>query len=258
LNQIVTVPYFSTDIVISRPVAGGPVLTSASYTGAGIPAKVGGYDPLTIYTLSTPYYVGAPAEQFHFVYGTSTSVTSTLSEIARPPVGDVQAWFSSTQEATPTSPVADVESSLQRAKWEVLKLTSYLVPAKQTSIRRNFSRLVAAIMEDAESAVDINMDSVRVALGFLKQVRWTVQPQFSLTDDGNLYIHWYDGRDALVGVTFKPDGRAVWSASQTNKFGRMADAGERPADALIDLLPTVAPWAFGDATDDKIWRRAAG
>jgi hypothetical protein len=234
-----------------------PESTAAARTPTS-PWTVGDTLSMRIVTLPPSEYVGTmTTEQFHVLLGNSTDAISTLGEIVWQPSSNVQAWFSSSKDATPTSPAIDPDSALQRAEWEVLKLTNYLAASARPSIRENFSRLVAAIKEDAEP-ININIESVRAAFGFLRQIKWwAVTPQFSLTDDGNIYMHWFDGGEALVGITFKPDGRAVWSASQSDHLGRMADAGERPAGTLVNLLPAVAPWVFVNA-DDSVRRRVAG
>jgi hypothetical protein len=210
-----------------------------------------------VVTLSTAAYLGSAVEHFHVFLGTSTKGTTTIGEPVETASENVQTWFTSSGAAA-TSSSTDAESSLRRAEWEVLKLTSYMNLLLRPLVRENFSRLVAAIEEDAEP-VTISIASVRFALKFLGQVESQVTPQFSLTEDGNIYLQWFDGENALVGITFKADGRAIWSASQLDPTtGRMADAGERPWGALATLLPSAAPWAFRGSTDDKPRRSAAG
>jgi hypothetical protein len=210
-----------------------------------------------VVTMSTAAYVGSAVEQFHVLLGTSAQAASTIGEPVESASENVQTWFTTSGAAATSSPT-DAKSSLRQAEWEVLKLTSYMSSRLRPLVRENFSRLVAAIEEDAEP-VTISIDSVRFALKFLGQVESQVTPQFSLTEDGNLYLHWFDGANALVGITFKADGRAIWSASQVDPtIGRMADAGERPWGALATLLPSAAPWAFRSSTDDKPRRTATG
>jgi hypothetical protein len=205
-------------------------------------------------------YSGFVAQQFHVLLGTGVALPelpslgfselTMLDAINRSPSVNIEAWFSSQRASAPAfGPATDRDASLQEAEWEFLKLTSYLDPQSRRPIQENFSSLIAAIREDPETS-DINIDSVRSALQLLGQTKSTVPPQFSLNDDGNLYLQWFDGRDALVGVTFKANGRAVWSASQgdpNSETGRTAEAGERPAQALAELLPMIARWAFGAA-----------
>jgi hypothetical protein len=129
----------------------------------------------------------------------------------------------------------------------------------RSGVHEYFAELLEALDEDSD-VVEINIFSLQIALRFLSKAMPSIAPQISITDSGNVYFHWFDGRDALVGITFRPDGRATWSASAGapgDSVSRMAEAGERHSEKLAAFLQTIAPWIFNERGEHSARRRVA-
>ena len=158
------------------------------------------------------------------------------------------------------SPVVDQDDPIRRAKSAFLLHSASLPESLRIAVRAEFSQLLSAVQEEPGDFVVINAESIKVALRFLNSGNSILAPQFSLTETGDFYLQWFDGSDKIVGVTFKANGRAVWSASQgdpSDSVMRMAEAGERHAEKLTDFLNELAPWMFNERTTGRSRRRAA-
>jgi len=231
-------------------------------------------EPVNVYTYiarylgSTPDYVSAyqtayvsARTQGYVTTGTSqgyvTTGTSTQENV-RMPAATIQSFYSSPTSAPPLS-VVGLEFSNQRALMAFWSQSAVLPRQLREAIFKDFSQLIDAIREDPEP-VEINLNSIQIALRFLGKAAPAVAPKLAVTEAGNLYLKWYDEKDGLVGITFKADGRAVWSSSKgdpKDPVTRMAEAGERHAEMLAGFLRDLAPWIFNERLANPGWRRAA-
>lgn len=230
-------------------VAGSTVAGYASTVAGVTTVGVGAYNVLgnTAVTFR-PITVGAGSVSASFVEGlhsvvvTGTSIEPVLSR------GQFQGFYSYPTESTPTVPAVSLEEPMQSAEIWLWTKSASLPAALRDAVREEFSELMDAFRESSE-VILIDSDSITTAMRFLSIATPKIPPQISITDAGYFYLHWFDGKDALLGVTFKSNGRAIWSYSQGNPAWaatRTAEAGERPADLLPSVLPDLAKWVFSD------------
>lgn len=145
------------------------------------------------------------------------------------------------------------DDKLREVETEFFVWSSKLPATIRERVSRNFSDLMEAL-RDEDVPVALELDSLRKAMFFLGSANLKLAPHFALKDSGNFYLQWFNGANSIVGVTFHPDGLAIWSASQPNlsrPAKRSVEAGERSAETLSPVLSRIAPWAFyevGDAT----------
>ncbi|MFO1392545.1 MAG: hypothetical protein U1F09_02095 [Steroidobacteraceae bacterium] len=147
------------------------------------------------------------------------------------------------------SPEEDIKTQIAS---EIFTWVNRLPVPLRERVRDRFSRVLQAIDEE-ESVSSIKIESLRAAFRLLIDAKPAVAPSVSVRHDGNLYLQWFDGRDSILGVTVKSKDAAIWSASQTDpadRSKRMNEAGQRPIDALTNLLRAVSPWVFRESTGE--------
>jgi hypothetical protein len=169
------------------------------------------------------------------------------------------AFVTAVRPTTTTAGPVDKAAPLAAAERELFMYASRLPLALRDGVTERFKSLLSVLRDETE-VFDLNLGSLRIALSFLAEAIPTRAPDFTLTNTGDFYLQWFDADNGLVGVTFKPDGRSIWSASQkdaANPSVRTAEAGERTAKNLVSFLPAIAPWAFAKALDYASWRRVA-
>jgi hypothetical protein len=223
------------------------------------------HPPMNVYThvvSATPYILDVTLGQvpagLEIASATGYVYIATGTSTQEGPARTIQGFYSSPTSATPVS-VVPREFFNQRAQMTFWSQAGSLPKSLRFGVQANFMQLLDSLNEDSEP-VEINLDSLQIALRFLSKAMPLEAPQFALTESGNIYLNWYDGNFAVVGVTFKPDGRAIWSASAgdpSDSVARMAEAGERHSEKLVGILRNSAPWMFSERRSNQVGRRVA-
>jgi hypothetical protein len=249
--------------------SGTPVVNAELYTvgNVGLPTvgNVGLYTVgnVSLYSGTAVPAIGLPTMIPDYASGVSNDVVITVGQLsdAQPSLGPntwtalLDTWIALGKHAATVYVVSRPRDRLLEAETEFFVAAWRMPPNIRDALTHNFSQLMAALREE-DGPVQLELESLRFALRFVSSACQRMAPYFSLNELGNFYLQWFDGRESVVGVTFRADGLAIWSSSQpdpTTPTIQSLEAGERSAELLGQILPGIAPWAFRNA----IARRAA-
>jgi len=238
------VGFGAADHAVAKSVAGSAVAGVTTVGVGGIAYNVAGNTAVTF----KPITAGAGSVSASFIEGLHSDVVTGTSIERVYSHGQFQGFYSYPTESTPTVPPVSSYEPMQSAEIWLWTKSASLPASLRDAVREEFSDLMEAFRESSE-VVLIDSDSITTAMRFLSVSTPKIPPQISITDAGYLYLLWFDGKDALLGVTFKSNGKAIWSYSQGNPAWaatRTAEAGERPAELLPSVLLELAKWVFSD------------